>query len=109
MENDSFSEDIRLSFRFLLNPDWLRAGKSQHRLKGLAILFICGFVGSLAAWQLFAAVSEAAGYTSILESELDLYSSWQQLLLVVLIAPVLEELTYRLPLQANLSLPHHQE
>ena len=105
MENGSSSEDIRLSFRFLLNPDWLRAGKSQHRLKGLAILFVCGFVGSLAAWQLFAAVSEAAGYTSILESELDLYSSWQQLLLVVLIAPVLEELTYRLPLQVNLSLP----
>ena len=71
----------------------------RHLLRGLAKLLGIGFLGSLLAWQIFGALSEAAGYESVLESELEQWSLAQQFILVVLLAPVLEETIYRLPLQ----------
>ena len=71
----------------------------RRLLRGLAALFGIGFLGSVVAWQIFGALSEVAGYESVLEAELERWSLTQQLILVVLLAPVLEETIYRLPLQ----------
>jgi len=68
-------------------------------ISGLAKLLGIGFLGSVIAWQIFSALSDAAGYENILESELKQWSTTEQLILIVLIAPLLEETIYRLPLQ----------
>ena len=68
-------------------------------ISGLAKLLGIGFLGSVIAWQIFSALSDAAGYENILESELEQWSTTEQLILIVLIAPLLEETIYRLPLQ----------
>ena len=68
-------------------------------ISGLLKLLGIGFLGSVIAWQIFSALSEAAGYESILESELEQWSLSEQLVLIVLIAPLIEETIYRLPLQ----------
>jgi hypothetical protein len=68
-------------------------------VSGLAKLLGIGFLGSVIAWQIFSALSDAAGYENILESELEQWSTTEQLILIVVIAPLLEETIYRLPLQ----------
>lgn len=68
-------------------------------VSGLAKLLGIGFLGSIIAWQIFSALSDAAGYENILESELEQWSTTEQLILIVVIAPLLEETIYRLPLQ----------
>ena len=59
---------------------------------------VSGFNRALAA--LVGRLSEAAGYENILESEwsLEQWSVTEQFLLVVVLAPLFEELIYRLPL-----------
>ena len=73
--------------------------RPRRLVRGLAQLLGIGFLGSLLAWQIFGALSELAGYESVLESELERWSLIEQFILVVLLAPVLEETIYRLPLQ----------
>lgn len=73
--------------------------RPRRLVRGLAQLLAIGFLGSLLAWQIFGALSELAGYESVLESELERWSLTEQFILVVLLAPVLEETIYRLPLQ----------
>ena len=68
-------------------------------VSGLAKLLGIGFLGSVIAWQIFSALSDAAGYENILESELEQWSTTEQLILIVVIAPLLEETIYRFPLQ----------
>ena len=85
--------------RFILKPDWDEMPQPRRVMSGLAKLLGIGFLGSVIAWQIFSALSEAAGYENILESELEQWSAIEQLILVVLIAPLLEETIYRLPLQ----------
>ena len=85
--------------RFILNPDWDEMPQPRHAITGLAKLLGIGFLGSVIAWQIFSALSEAAGYENILESELEQWSVSEQLILIVLMAPLLEETIYRLPLQ----------
>ncbi|MDG2022965.1 MAG: CPBP family glutamic-type intramembrane protease [Actinomycetota bacterium] len=97
----SDSERPTISPRFIVAPDWTPMPSPRRPLRGLAKLLGIGFLGSLLAWQIFSALSEAAGYESILESELEQWSLTQQFILVVLLAPVLEETIYRLPLQKH--------
>ena len=85
--------------RFILDPDWDEMPHPRGVISGLAKLLGIGFLGSVIAWQIFSALSEAAGYESILESELEQWTVSEQLVLIVLIAPLLEETIYRLPLQ----------
>ena len=85
--------------KFILNPDWDEMPHPRGVISGLLKLLGIGFLGSIIAWQIFSALSEAAGYESILESELEQWSISEQLVLIVLIAPLLEETIYRLPLQ----------
>ncbi|MCS5682865.1 MAG: CPBP family glutamic-type intramembrane protease [Acidimicrobiales bacterium] len=91
-----------ISPRFIVSPDWVPMPEPRRLLRGLAALFGIGFLGSVVAWQIFGALSEVAGYESVLEAELERWSLTQQLILVVLLAPVLEETIYRLPLQRQL-------
>jgi len=86
---------------FIAAPDWAAMPRPRRLVRGLAQLLGIGFLGSLLAWQIFGALSEAAGYESVLESELERWSLAQQFILVVLLAPVLEETIYRLPLQKH--------
>ena len=85
--------------RFIFNPDWDEMPHPIRVISGLAKLLGIGFLGSVIAWQIFSALSDAAGYENILESELEQWSASEQLILIVLIAPLLEETIYRLPLQ----------
>ena len=85
--------------RFILDPDWDEMPHPRRVISGLLKLLGIGFLGSVIAWQIFSALSQAAGYESILESELEQWSLSEQLVLIVLIAPLLEETIYRLPLQ----------
>ena len=84
--------------RFILQPDWDEMPQPRRVVSGLAKLLGIGFLGSVVAWQIFSALSDAAGYENILESELEQWSASEQLILIVLIAPLLEETIYRLPL-----------
>ena len=90
-----------LSPRFIFHPDWQEMPQPQRVFRGLAQLLGVGFLGSIIAWQLFGALSEAAGYENVLEAELAQWTMIEQLILVVVLAPVLEETIYRLPLQST--------
>ena len=87
--------------QFILNPDWGEMPRPRRMTRGLLKLWGLGFLGSIVLWQLFGRLSEAAGYENILESELEQWSATEQFLLVVVLAPLFEELIYRLPLQAR--------
>ncbi len=87
--------------QFILNPDWSEMPRPRRMTRGLLKLWGLGFLGSIILWQLFGRLSEAAGYENILESELEQWSVAEQFLLVVVLAPLFEELIYRLPLQAR--------
>ena len=87
--------------QFILNPDWDQMPQPRRMTRGLLKLWGLGFLGSIVLWQLFGRLSEAAGYENILESELEQWSVTEQFLLVVVLAPLFEELIYRLPLQAR--------
>ena len=95
----SDSERPTIGPRFILDPDWNEMPQPPRVMSGLVKLLGIGFLGSVIAWQIFSALSETAGYESILESELEQWSVSEQLILIVLIAPLLEETIYRLPLQ----------
>ncbi len=92
-----------ISPRFGASPDWRAAANRRHWPGGLALLFVIGLGGSLAllAVSLLAA---RTGYVNTLETELLERPLVEQLLLVALIAPVIEELVFRLPLAARLRL-----
>ncbi|WP_419915522.1 hypothetical protein [Candidatus Poriferisodalis sp.] len=92
-----------ISPRFGATPDWRAAANRRHWPGGLALLFVIGLGGSLAllAVSLLAA---RTGYVNTLETELLERPLVEQLLLVALIAPVIEELVFRLPLAARLRL-----
>ena len=92
-----------VSPRFGTHPDWRAAANRRHWPGGLALLFVLGLGGSLAllAVSLLAA---RTGYVNILETELLDRPLIEQLLLVALIAPVIEEFVFRLPLAARLRL-----
>ena len=87
--------------QFVLHPDWGEMPRPRRMTRGLLKRWGLGFLGSIVLWQLFGRLSEAAGYENILESELEQWSVAEQFLLVVVLAPLFEELIYRLPLQAR--------
>lgn len=87
--------------KFILSPDWDEMPRPRRTLRGLAQLLGMGFLGSVLLWQVFGGLSNVAGYENVLESELEQWSLTEQFLLVVLLAPLFEELIYRLPLQRH--------
>jgi membrane protease YdiL (CAAX protease family) len=92
-----------ISPRFGVHPDWRTAANRRRWPGGLALLFVIGLGGSLA----LLAVSQLAartGYVNTLENELLQRPLVEQFLLVALLAPVVEELVFRLPLAARLRL-----
>ena len=87
--------------KYILNPDWDPMPEPRGVTRGLAKLLGLGFLGSILLWQIFWRLSDAAGYENILESELEQWSAVEQFVLIVVLAPVFEELIYRLPLQSH--------
>ena len=85
--------------RFIVHPDWDEMPHPRRVFRGLAQLLGTGFLGSVLLWMIFGGLSGVAGYESVLESELEQWSLTEQFLLVVLLAPLFEEVIYRLPLQ----------
>ena len=47
--------------RFILQPDWDEMPQPRRVVSGLAKLLGIGFLGSVIAWQIFSALSDAAG------------------------------------------------
>lgn len=92
-----------ISPRFGAYPDWLSAAHRRRWPGGLALLFVLGLGGSLV---LLAASLLAArtGYVNTLGSELLERSLVAQWMLVVVLAPVVEELVFRLLLAERLRL-----
>ncbi|WP_419864633.1 hypothetical protein [Candidatus Poriferisodalis sp.] len=92
-----------ISPRFGASPDWRAAANQRRWPGGLALLFVIGLGGSIAllAVSLLAA---RTGYVNTLETELLDRPLVEQLLLVVLLAPLIEELVFRLALTARLRL-----
>ena len=90
-----------ISPRFGAAPDWHAAANRRQWPAGLALLFVIGLGGSIAllAMSLLAA---RTGYVNTLETELLERPLVEQLLLVVLLAPLIEEFVFRLALTARL-------
>ncbi len=89
--------------RFGLWPDWHRSASPRRWPAGLAVLFAIGLGGSIA----LLAVSFAAGrvgFENTLADELLERPLVEQFVLVALLAPVLEEFLFRLPLAGRLRL-----
>lgn len=92
-----------ISPRFGASPDWRAAANRRHWPGGLALLFVVGLGGAL----VLLAVSRLAvrtGYDDAPIVELLDRPLIEQWALVVLWAPVIEELVFRLPLTARLRL-----
>ena len=92
-----------ISPRFGAHPDWHAAANRRQWLRGLALLFVVGLGGSIGLLTV-SQLAARTGYVSTLEAELFDLPLVGQLLLVVLVAPVVEELAFRLPLTERLSL-----
>lgn len=92
-----------ISPRFGAHPDWRAATNRRHWPGGLALLFVIGLGGSLAL-LVVSLLAARTGYVNTLETELLERPLVEQLLLVALIAPVIEEFVFRLPLAARLRL-----
>ncbi len=92
-----------ISPRFGVHPDWRTAASRKRWPGGLALLFVLGLGGSLV---LLAASLLAArtGYDNTPIVELLDRPVVEQLVLVVLFAPLIEELVFRLALAARLRL-----
>ena len=89
-----------VSPRFGAFPDWSAARNPKHWPASLAILLAIGLVGSLVL-LLVSILAARSGYVSTLEADLRELSFVEQLTLVVLLAPLFEELIFRLPLMAR--------
>ena len=89
-----------VSPRFVVRPDWRTAGNPGRWPAGVAVLFAFGLGGSLAllvvAW-----VASKTGYVNTLGTDLEELTLVEQLFTVVLLAPIVEELIFRLPLAAR--------
>lgn len=92
-----------ISPRFGIHPDWRTAAHRRRWPGGLALLFLLGLGGSLV---LLAASLLAArtGYDNTPITELLDRPLVEQMLRVVLFAPLIEELVFRLALAARLRL-----
>ncbi len=92
-----------ISPRFGASPDWRMAANRRHWPGGLALLFVTGLGGALALLVVLL-LAARTGYVNTMEAELLELPIVEQLLRVVLIAPVIEELVFRLPLAGRLRL-----
>ncbi|WP_419945827.1 hypothetical protein [Candidatus Poriferisodalis sp.] len=89
--------------RFGLRPDWCRSGARGLWPAGFAALFAIGLGGSIA----LLAVSLAAGrvgFENTLADDLLELPVIEQFILVALLAPLLEEFLFRLPLAGKLRI-----
>lgn len=92
-----------VSPRFGAHPDWRAATNRRRAPGGLALLFLIGLGGALTLFVV-SQLAARTGYVSTFETELLNLPLLEQFLGVVLIAPVVEELVFRLPLTARLRL-----
>lgn len=90
-----------ISPRFGAHPDWRAAANRRRWPGGLALLFVLGLSGALALLAI-ARLAARTGYDDTPIVELLERPVFEQLVLVVLWAPVIEELVFRLPLTARL-------
>jgi len=91
--------------RYVVRPDWVEAGVSWRTPWGLAMLWAVGLIGALVAAKLQLAVNGPAGYENTIDDQLNRFSAAEQILFVVGIAPLVEEIVYRLPLVGRVRLP----
>ena len=92
-----------ISPRFGVRPDWRSAAVRGRWPGGLALLFVIGLGGSIALLAV-SLIASMVGYDNTLESELLKRPLVEQFVLVALLAPVVEELVFRLPLAGRLRL-----
>ena len=92
-----------ISPRFGVRPDWRSAAVRGRWPGGLALLFVIGLGGSIALLAV-SLIASKVGYDNTLESELLKRPLVEQFVLVALLAPVIEELVFRLPLAGRLRL-----
>lgn len=93
-----------VSPRYGVWPDWQRSLAPRKWPAGLPLLFVLGLVGAIVAFRISSILAAPVGYENTLENTLDEYSLAGQFVLVALLAPLIEEVVYRLPLTASLRL-----
>lgn len=94
-----------VSLAFIARPDWEPASDRRAMVRNLAGLWLIGLAGAWAAFVLLNAIATPAGFENNLEDALDDLENYEQLILVVMFAPLVEEAIYRLPLARRLQLP----
>lgn len=93
-----------ISPSYIRRPDWERSS-GVNPVLAVASLFVLGFVGAIAMSMLQAPAIDYGEFDSQLVDTLDSLSWAEQFSLVVIMAPVLEEIAYRLPLMSRLVMP----
>ncbi len=83
---------------YLFSPTWDRAKNRRLVVPGIAILLGVGIAGALVAGLALGEIAQRAGYENQLAEELEEFSLVVQALLVVGLAPLLEEPLFRLVL-----------
>ena len=94
-----------LSFRYALSPDWDPADAPRRLYLRLPGLWVTGLLGAYLLSIVSLPIAEMAGFRSILSEQLDELTVVDQLIFVVVAAPLLEETIYRLVLARQLRLP----
>jgi hypothetical protein len=88
--------------RQVLAPRWGPAAEPRHPLAAVAFLWLLGLVGAYVAFVFFVLIAVPAGFDSRIDDALDEISVLSQVLLVVVVAPAIEETIFRLPLGRRL-------
>ncbi len=91
--------------RYALDPDWEVGPAPRRPFVGLPLLWAGGLLGAYLLSILSLPIAERAGFRSILGEQLDELTVVDQLMFVVVAAPLLEETIYRLALARQLRLP----
>jgi hypothetical protein len=93
-----------ISPAFLLRPDWVRSSR-RNPVPAVLALFGIGLVGAWVLGVLQVQIIDLLNFESRLDAELDDLSALQQVIFVAVLAPLIEELAYRLPLMRRLVMP----
>lgn len=91
--------------RYIRAPDWDEAAEPGRRpIASLFMWWLVGLVGAYLAGSMLQVLAEPAGYHSNIEDALDELDVLVQFLLLVVLAPIVEETIFRLPLRPRLQL-----
>ncbi|MDG2114135.1 MAG: CPBP family glutamic-type intramembrane protease [Actinomycetota bacterium] len=92
--------------QYIAAPDWQQIDADERRpVASLATWWLVGLGGAWILGMVLQAVAGPAGFHSNIEDSLDELPAYGQFLLLVVLAPLVEETLFRLPLKAELRLP----